>query len=120
MRGAQSEAMVQQELEALTDGRHWRDERQQDNQPDKRHERGPMRGSSALRVQRHRWTGGSGVTRGDTTHRQGGQEVSTPEKNRGTTRGGGMTRSGQVEAPPDEKWWRDKKLRRWRTALNIT
>jgi hypothetical protein len=30
----------------LVDGRHWRDERQCDNQLDKRHERGAMRGGA--------------------------------------------------------------------------
>jgi hypothetical protein len=30
-------------------------------------------------------------------------------------RGGGATRSGQLEVPPDRRRWRDKKLRRWGT-----
>jgi hypothetical protein len=62
--------------------------------------------------------GGGGVTRGDTT--QGGQEASAPEKKRGTMRGGGAMRSGQVKAPPKGRWWRDKKLRQWRTRGNTT
>ncbi len=53
--------------------------------------------------QMHRQTGGSGIARGDTTNSWGGQEVSAPEKKRGTTRGGGATRGGQLEAPPDRR-----------------
>ncbi len=47
-RGAQSEAMAQQESEALADWRHWRDERQRDIQLDKRHKRGAIRGRVAM------------------------------------------------------------------------
>ena len=39
-RGAQREAALRQEVEALVNGRRWRDKRRRDNQPDKRHERG--------------------------------------------------------------------------------
>jgi hypothetical protein len=35
--------------EAPADGRRWHDERQCDNQPDKRHERGTIRGGIAMR-----------------------------------------------------------------------
>ena len=42
-------ALTQQEAEAPVDGRHWCDERQHDNQPDKREERGATRGGIATR-----------------------------------------------------------------------
>ncbi len=41
--------VAQQESEAPADGRHWRDERQHSNQPDKRQESGAMRGGGAGR-----------------------------------------------------------------------
>ncbi len=48
MRGAQQEVtVVQQELEVPADRRQRRDEWQPNNQPDKRHKRGAMRGGSA-------------------------------------------------------------------------
>jgi hypothetical protein len=46
---AQPEMTVQQELEVPADGRRWRDERQCNNQLDKRHERGAVRGGGAMR-----------------------------------------------------------------------
>jgi hypothetical protein len=49
MRGVQLEAMLQRESEVPADGRHWRDERQRNNQPDKRHETGAMRGGGVMR-----------------------------------------------------------------------
>ncbi len=49
MRGVQPEMMARQELEAPVDRRCWRDERQCNNQPDKRHKRGAMRGGSTMR-----------------------------------------------------------------------
>jgi hypothetical protein len=64
--------------------------------------------------------GGSVITRGNMTNSCGGQEASTPETRRGTTRGGGTTRSGQVEAPPDGRQCRDKKLRWWNQRGNRT
>jgi hypothetical protein len=70
--------------------------------------------------QRCRGAGGGGMTRGDMTNSCGGQEVSALEKKRGTTRGSGATRSEQVEALPDGRQWRDKKLRQQRTKGNIT
>jgi hypothetical protein len=48
-RGMQPEAMAQRDLEAPAVGRHWRDERQGNNHLDKRHKRGAMSGSSAMR-----------------------------------------------------------------------
>ncbi len=50
--------------------------------------------------------------RGDTTNSQGGQEASTPEKKRGTTRGDGAMRGGEMEALLDG--------RRQSTRDNIT
>jgi hypothetical protein len=58
MRGEQRKAMVQRESEALIDGRCRRDERQCDNHLDKRHKRGVMRGSGAMR------SGGAGGQEG--------------------------------------------------------
>jgi hypothetical protein len=56
--------------------------------------------------------------RDDRTNSRGGQEASAPEKKRSTTRGGGATRSGQVEVPPDGRQWHVKKLRQQRTRGN--
>ncbi len=114
MRGMQPEAAAQQELEVPAHGRHQHDERQCSSQPDKRHERGTMRGSGAMRG------GGGGVTRGDTKNSWAGQEVSAPGKKRGTRRDNGAIRSGQVEVPLDGRWWHDEKLRRRRTRGNTT
>jgi hypothetical protein len=41
---------------------------------------------------RCRWTGGGGMTRGDTTTSQGGQETTATEYKRAGTRGGGAKR----------------------------
>jgi hypothetical protein len=59
--------------------------------------------------------GGSSMTRGDIINSWSRREVSTPEKKRGTTRGSGTKRSGQVEALPDRRRWYNKKLMRQRT-----
>ncbi len=48
-RRVQPEAMVQQELEAPLDVRCWDDERQRDNQLNKRHKKGAVRGGGAMR-----------------------------------------------------------------------
>jgi hypothetical protein len=90
----------------LADRRCQRNERQHNNQPDKRYKRGAMRGSSAIKRCRHRRMGGGSVTRGDTKNSRGRQEASSPEKKRGTTRGGNRIRGGQMEAPPDGRWQR--------------
>jgi hypothetical protein len=60
------------------------------------------------------------MTRGDMTNSRGRQEASAPEKKRGTARGGGATRSGQLESPPEGRRWHDKKLRWQRTRGNMT
>ncbi len=60
------------------------------------------------------------MTRGDATNSPCGGEASTPEKKRGTTRGGSATRGGQVETLPDGRHWDDKKLRWQRTQGNTT
>jgi hypothetical protein len=82
-----------------------------------------MRGSSATRsgkLERWRWCRHwrwcccchcchfcCSMTRGDTTNSQGGQDVSAPDTKRGTTRGGGITRSGQLEY-----WHQHRRLHR--------
>ncbi len=49
------------------------------------------------------------MTRGGTTNSRGGREMSAPDKKRGTIRGGGVTRSGQLE-----HWhWRWRWHQRW-------
>jgi hypothetical protein len=69
--------------------------------------------------QKRRWMGGGGMMRGDKTNSQGGREATAPEKKRGTTRCGGVTRGGQVEVLLDWRRWRDKKLR-WQRTKGIT
>ncbi len=46
--------------------------------------------------------------RGDPTNSRGGQEASAPEKKKGTTRGRGVTRGGQMEAPLNRMWRRTR------------
>jgi hypothetical protein len=59
--------------------------------------------------------GGGGITRGARTNSRGGQEASAPEKKRGTTRCGGETRGGQMDALPERQEatqqpaWADKR-----------
>jgi hypothetical protein len=48
------------------------------------------------------------MTRGDMTNSGDGQEASAPEKKRGTTRGGGAMRGGQLEVPFNGRQWRTR------------
>ncbi len=52
--------------------------------------------------------GGSGAAKGDMTNSRDRQEARAPEKKRGTTRGCGVTRSGQLEAPLDRRGQRTR------------
>ncbi len=93
--------------EALADARRRHEERVHDNQPE--WTRG-TRGAQEETTARRESESPAGVKSGDTTNSRGGREVTAREKKRDTARGGGATRGGQVEAPPDGSRWRDEKL----------
>jgi hypothetical protein len=112
MRGTRG---AQQESEAPADGRRWHDERQCNNTARQETQEGCNERQRCNERQMRRQTGGGGVTRGNTTNGWGGREAIAPEKKRGTRRGRGATRSGQVEALLDGRQWCDEKLRWWRT-----
>ncbi len=87
-------------LRGRADGRRRRDKRRCNNQPDKRHERGVLRGGSAMR--------GGGQADG---RRQGDERWHNNQpgkrRERGAMRGGGTMRGGG--AGNGRRWWRDER-----------